>query len=377
MPVDRTLGADIAGTIAELYHGLEVQLADQISRQLRAGIAEPPDAEAQLAALGILSRGARSLLNQIQRDLTGTVEQAVVLAWHRGGEAAIAELAKRSGMSPRMLADLREQLPQLGAIQRMVYALTSKLLGTHVRILRWDLDAYRTVMAKTLLTGTLTGRETRLRSAQRAWEELLSRGITGFTDKGGRNWELASYVEMATRTGTAQAAVQGNLDRLGAAGIDLVVVSDAPQECKRCRPWEGKVLHRSGPKGERTVEVEHGTVDGRMVRVDVAGSVVEAVAAGLMHPNCRHSLSAYLPGVTRLPTDTADPDGDLARQKLRALERKVRKAKLQAAGALDPQAKKRFEGDVRAAQAEIREHIKTAPTTLFRQPHRERIGAAR
>lgn len=375
MPVDRTLGADIAGTIAELYHGLEVQLADQISRQLRAGIAEPPDAEKQLAALGILSRAAKSLLNQIQRDLTGTVEQAVVLAYHRGGEAAIAELAKRSGMSPAMLAELRRQLPQLGAIQRMVYALTSKLLGTHVRILRWEQDAYRSVMAKMMLTGTLTGRETRLRTAQRAWEELLARGITGFTDKVGRNWELASYVEMAARTGTAQAAVQGNLDRLAAAGIDLVVVSDAPQECKRCRPWEGKVLARTGP-GARTVQALHGTQD-RQVTVHVAGSVLEAVEAGLMHPNCRHSLSAYLPGVTRLPTDTADPDGDLARQKLRALERKVRKDKLQAAAALDPAARRAFEAKVRATQAEIREHLKTAPTQLFRQPHREQIGTAR
>jgi len=375
MPVDRTLGADIAGTIAELYHGLEVQLADQISRQLRAGIEEPPGAEAQLAALGILSRGARSLLNKIQADLTGTVEQAIVLAYHRGGEAAIAELAKRSGMSDDMLADLRKQLPQLGAIQRMVYALTSKLLGTHVRILRWEQDAYREVMAKMILTGTLTGRETRLRTAQRAWEELLSRGITGFVDKANRRWELASYVEMATRTGTAQAAVQGNLDRLAAAGINLVVVSDAPQECKRCRPWEGKVLARTGP-GARDVRVQHGTQD-RTVTVHVAGSVLEAVEAGLMHPNCRHSLSAYLPGVTRLPTDTADPDGDLARQKLRALERKVRKDKLQAAAALDPAARRAFEAKVRATQAEIREHLKTAPTQLFRQPHRERIGTAR
>jgi len=376
VPVDRTLGADIAATIAELYHGLEVQLANQISRQLRAGIAEPPDAEAQLAALGILSRGARSLLNKIQADLTGTVEQAVVLAYHRGGEAAIAELAKRSGMSDAMLRQVREQLPQLGAIQRMVYALTSKLLGTHVRILRWEQDAYRSVMAKMMLTGTLTGRETRLRTAQRAWEELLARGITGFVDKRGRRWDLASYVEMAARTGTAQAAVQGNLDRLAAAGIDLIYVSDAAQECVKCRPWEGKVLARTGAPGERDVRVQHGTQD-RQVTVHIAGSVVEAVAAGLMHPNCRHSLSAYLPGVTRLPTDTADPDGDLARQKLRALERKVRRAKLQAAGALDPQAKKRFEADVRAAQAEIRDHLANAPTTLFRQRHREQIGTAR
>lgn len=95
-----------------------------------------------------------------------------------------------------------------------------------------------------------------------------------------------------------------------------------------------------------------------------------------MH-NCRHSLSAYLPGVTRLPTDTADPDGDEARQTLRALERQVRKDKLQAAGALDPAAKRMYEAKVRATQAEIRDHIANAPTTLFRQRHREQIGTAR
>jgi uncharacterized protein (DUF2267 family) len=375
VPVDRTLGTDLAGSIIELYGDLEQRLAALIARELRAGIEASDQVQQSLTAIATLRRAGQRMLGAIETDLSGTVEQAVVLAYHRGGEAAVAELVKRGTLTAAEVAQMRSALPQLGAIQRLVYALTSKLLGTHVRILRWELDAYREVIAKTIATGTLVGRETRLRTAQRAWEELLARGITGFTDKAGRNWQLASYVEMATRTGTAQAAVQGNLDRLGAAGIDLVVVSDAPQECKRCRPWEGKVLARTGP-GARTVQALHGTQD-RQVAVKVAGSVLEAVEAGLMHPNCRHSLSAYLPGVTRLPTDTADPDGDIARQKLRALERKVRKAKLQAAGALDPAAKKRFEGDVRAAQAEIREHLKTAPTQLFRQPHRERIGTAR
>ena len=54
-----------------------------------------------------------------------------------------------------------------------------------------------------MLTGTLVGHEDRRRTAQRAWERLLSRGVTGFTDRAGRRWELASYVEMATRAVTA------------------------------------------------------------------------------------------------------------------------------------------------------------------------------
>ena len=34
-----------------------------------------------------------------------------------------------------------------------------------------------------------------------------------FVDKAGRKWELASYVEMATRTGNVHAALQGHIDR--------------------------------------------------------------------------------------------------------------------------------------------------------------------
>jgi hypothetical protein len=377
MPVDRTLGAAVAETIAQLYHDLEIRLADQVARLLRQGLAEPPDAVKQITALGTLSLAAKRMVLAIERDLTGTVEQAVVLAYQRGGEAAVAELAKRGGMTPAQLAALRVAVPQLGAVQRLVWSLVSTLKGTHVRILRWPEDAYRDVIARTVATGTLVGQETRLRTAQRAWDQLLGQGITGFTDKAGRNWELASYVEMATRSTTAQAAVQGNLDRLGTAGIDLVIVSNAPQECERCRPWEGKVLDRLGAGGRRTIELQHATIDDRTVSVHIAGSVTEAVAAGLMHPNCRHSLSAYLPGVTRIPTRTEDPEGDEARQKLRALERKVRKEKLKAAAALTPEAKRAHDARVRELQAEIRDHIATAPTTLFRQRQREQIGTAR
>ncbi len=112
-----------------------------------------------------------------------------------------------------------------------------------------------------------------------------------------------------------------------------------------------------------------------MIRVEVRGSVDEAIRAGLMHPNCRHSLSAYLPGVTRAPRNTADPEGDAARQKLRRLERETRKAKLEAAGALTPEAKRAAEAKVRELQARIREHVDSS--SVFRQRHREQIGTAR
>lgn len=377
MPVDRTLAEGLAQTLVDLYGEVELKLAADLARRLKAGITSPDWAHDKLGSINELRNAVQQLLARLREDTTGKVEQAVVLAYARGGTAALAELAKAGMLTARQVNAIRLGLPGTEAVQRLIFSLVSALLGTHVRILRWDLDVYREVVASTVATGVLQGTETRIRTAQRTMDRFLARGVTGFVDKANRHWELASYVEMATRTGTAQAAVQGHLDRLGDRGIDLVAVSDSPQECERCRPWEGKILARTGPPGARTIQVEHATVDGRMVDVRIAGSVVEAVAEGLMHPSCRHSFSGYLPGITKIPTNTQDPDGDEARQKLRALERKVRKEKLQAVGSIDPAAKTFHERRARDYQAQIREHLATAPTQLFRHREREQLGTAR
>jgi len=377
MPVDRTLAEGLARTLVDLYTEAQSRLALDLGRRLAEGLSAPDWAGRKLAQIGLLRSFAERLIQLLDGQMTTEVEQAITLAYARGGKAALEELMSLAGGTLRELAEIQRDLPGTEAIQRLAFALVSTLRGTHLRILRWDLDVYREVVASTIGIGVLQGTETRLRTAQRTLDRFLAKGVTGFVDKANRRWELASYVEMAVRTGTAQAAVQGHLDRLGDRGIDLVQVSDSPQECERCRPWEGKVLARTGPPGARTIQVEHAAVDDRMVGVHIAGSVVEAVAEGLLHPNCRHSISGYLPGITKIPTNTEDPDGDEARQKLRALERKVRKEKLQAVGAIDPAARKAHERKARDYQAQIRDHIENAPTQLFRHREREQIGIAR
>ncbi|MFI6266150.1 phage minor capsid protein [Micromonospora sp. NPDC051006] len=374
MPVSRPLAADLARTIVDLFTAAETRLAADLARMLAAELEAPDWATRKLLAIG----GVRELAERIVRRLdtaTGAeVEQLLVLAYARGGQAALDELGRLGSAVPSQMTAIRRDLPGAEAIQRLVFSLVSTLRGTHLRITRWALDAYRTVVARASV-GTLLGVETRRRTAQRAWEQLLSDGITGFTDRSGRNWQLASYVEMATRTTVAQAAVEGHLDRLGSAGLDLVIVSNAPQECVLCRPWEGKVLTRTGDGGSRELQLPHTTRRAQLVTVDLAGSVAEAITAGLMHPNCRHSLSAYLPGITKAPTNTEDPEGDKARQQLRYLERQVRSWKLRQAAAIDPAAAKAAGAKVRAYQARIRAHV--AATGLHRQSAREQIGTAR
>lgn len=398
MPVDRGLAVDLAENVTTLYQQAETRLAADLARRLASGMGSPTWAEDKLRGLSTLRQFSQNLVGRLNGAMAEEVAQATILAYVRGGTAALDDLGRAQSTHPEwlrlagvsspndrlramidnrragvaaQLAQARRALPGADAIARLAFNLTTKLQGAHLRIARWDLDAYREVVAAGSAPDVLLGLATRRRASQVAWERLLSGGITGFVDKSGRGWNLASYVEMATRSTVAQAAVEGHLDRLSAAGLDLVIVSNAPQECEKCRPWEGKILTRKGPDGKRTVQVEHGTRDGEQVDVDVAGSVDEAISAGLMHPNCRHSLSAYLAGVTRIPTNTEDPEGDKARQQLRALERKVRGQKLKAENTIDPAAKAGLEAKVRATQGQIREHVKA--TGLHRQPTREQI----
>jgi hypothetical protein len=402
MPVSRELAADLATTLVDLYREAETRLAQDIAARLARGIDSPTWAADKLAALATLRRFAETLLRRLDGAQGDAIAQAVVLAYVRGGQAALDELARqqlsqlerlalnnqvesmgrlaavagqRATAIWSQLAAARAALPGLDALQALAFSLASTLRGTYAPILRWQLDAYRTVIAKAA-PDVLLGTKTRRRAAQVAWEELLTRGITGFVDRAGRRWDLASYVEMAVRTTTAHAAVTGHLDRLAAARLDYVIVSNAPQECVLCRPWESKVLARTGTAGARRILLEHAIDDGRQVSVDVAGTVREAVAAGLLHPNCRHSLSVYLPGVTKPQTNTADPDGDRARQHQRYLERGIRKWKLRAAAAIDPAAGKAAQAKVREWQARIRAHLAANPG-LLRQSGREQIGVAR
>lgn len=372
MPVDRSIAVDLALKLVEVYADLETSVAKAIALQLRTDLDEDQVAGEKLGAINDLRNALQRLIAHTARNANGVAAQQLLLAFERGGHAALEEIARAGVLDEAQLAAVRAALPGAEAINVLVRTLVTTLQGTHLRVLRWGLDSYREVIAA-VLPHALAGVTTRRGIAQAAYGRLLAKGITGFQDKAGRNWALSSYVEMATRTGMAQAAVQGHLDRLAAAGIDLVQVSDAPQECVRCRPWEGKILSRTGEQSG-VVHARHATDDDLTVSFVVSGSVLEAIAAGLMHPNCRHSFSAFLPGVSKRRSNTEDPEGDKARQRQRAIERDIRRAKTEAAGALTPQAKMAAERSVRDHQAAMRDHIERNPG-LRRLPYREQIGA--
>lgn len=379
MPVSPADAEDLAAAVRTLYEDAELAIIERLRRALADGIESPLWAEIKLRSIGDLRAAVERVTVALERDTTGAVARALAEAYGRGRQSAIADMGAVNGARA---AQARRVLPNAPAVDRLAASYATDTRPVYSRITRAAVDIYRSVITR-VTAGPLLGTETRRQASQRALTKFAGDGISSFTDKAGRNWEMASYAEMAVRSVTARAAIEGHVDALQELGVGLVVVSDAPLECPLCAPWEGEVLTLSGPPGPRTIRAEHATATERRgvlrrprtVPVHVVGSLTEARAAGLFHPNCRHSLSIFLPGVTKRPQAPPHPQGatyeDTQRQ--RYYERQVRAWKRRAAAAMDDATRARANRRVRDYQARIR--ALTAETGLPRKRRREQLGA--
>lgn len=350
--IDPRTAERLAREVFAAYEDAETRIAATIARLVARGLTEESYsltwARGKAEEIVSLRRQVQAILDNLDRSTPEQVIAALVKARSLGVADAKSDLV-RAGISTAFeVATDRRSVASIAA------ATTRTLAGTHLLIMRTSDDVYRDAVAAAA-RGVATGIETRRAASQRVLDTFADRGVTGFIDGAGRNWNLASYAEMAMRSTTGQTAVQGALDGYVAADRDLVIVSDSPEECELCRPWEGRVLSITGK---------------------TAGypTVADAAAAGLWHPGCTHTVGLWVPGLSRRMQGTANPQGYDDRQEQRYLERGVRQWKRREAVALDDAAKRRAAAKTREWQGRLREHVDA--TGMQRLPYREQVRKA-
>ncbi|MEU4511770.1 phage minor capsid protein [Nonomuraea wenchangensis] len=359
-----------AREVARLYADAEQVLLQRIAARVADDVDQADDdpiawQARRLAQIGQLRREAERIIKRLEgaakarKSVVGAwtagMDQAIITAIRDVNDAKVRQRLERTLRDARRLGSSQLINPGQG-VNELARQVVAKLDVVELSALRVVEDIYRQVIAETA-GRVLVGAQTRRQAAQEALDRLVARGITGFTDSGTppRTWSLESYVAMATRTATARAAVDGHLATLRDAGIDLVIVSTTPYSCSVCDPWEGKVLTQSGTAGQRQAM---NVLTNEPITVTVAATVAQARLGGLLHPNCRHSLSAYLPGVTRpapKPAVAADY-GDT--QEVRRLQRQARQWERRAAAAIDPDAKRKANAKVREYRGRARQLAK-------------------
>jgi len=355
MAISPADGEKYANEIRRTYAQAERDTIRMLANNLGTGTHREDWANLKLRQLRkVKGKISSEIINEL--DVDDQVRAAIEDAYRDGSNSAIADLrkAKRAG-GP--IDDINTQFGAMNnrAIKAAAKETVGKLQQTHLRILRQADDVYRKAVSEAQ-TSVLTGTATRREASQKVLNKFANRGVTGFVDDAGRAWNLSSYSEMAVRTATGRSAINGHIDRIQQNGRELVIVSDHAEECPLCRPWEGRVLSL------RESNVKY-------------PSLSDARGQGLFHPSCRHTVNAYIEGLTPTPSGTADPGGAAARQQQRYLERGTRKWKRRKAAAMSDEVQEKAQAKVSEWQGRMRDFIDK--TGRRRKYVREQITEAR
>lgn len=195
-----------------------------------------------------------------------------------------------------------------------------------------------------------------------ATKDFLAKGIDAITYSDGKKVNIASYAEMALRTANHRAYLMAEGKKRQEMGLYLVVVSAHATACELCVPWQGKII----------IDDVYG---GGSKEVGDYPLLSEAMEAGLLHPNCRHNLSTYFPGITTLPKvpDMEGVEENYKReQQQRHIERQIRKYKRLAEGSIDEENRKKYNAKVREWQKIMRNFLEENPQ-LRRSYRREKV----
>ncbi len=250
---------------------------------------------------------------------------------------------------------------KLEVLQESVITDMKKAQGA---ILRKMDDVYRQTLFRAQVYFD-AGAATIDKAVDMATKDFLTAGINCITYKDGKQVNVASYAEMSLRTASQRATFLGEGSKREEWGVALVAVTHHGNTCDLCMPWQGKILIDDVYSG--------GKPDGKHSLLSAA------MAAGLLHPNCRHTLATYFPGVTQLPSAPVDDEKAQqiyeAEQKQRYMERQIRRYSRLEAGSIDEENRTKYGGKVRAWKGALNKHL-AVNDQLRRNSGREKVRVA-
>lgn len=376
--------------IAKMFEEIELKLIASLKRNLSRHKAWEKEegfnwsawqAE-KLQNIEKFRRENQSILGEYKDVINKETRTLMEEQFKEGEELVNSQLAElREGIPDATESDIVTSDNFFGVNQKKMDALMNDITRLEKDVssaaLRMTDDIYRQTLNKVQLSMG-TGSETLSSAIDSAVKDFLDKGINCIEYKDGRHVNIADYVRMALRTTSTRAQLQGEAKRRTELGYDTVLVSQYSACSDTCLPWQGRVYiddvftvwngERSGDRGKSNY------CDKWFPLLSVA------IQAGLFHPNCRHTMSTWIEGVSSKPKPLdISKVREMAKleQKQRRLENKVRQAKRRVYGYSDPQNIKKAKSDLREAQRELREFVGEHSDVLRRDYNREKVDQER
>jgi hypothetical protein len=325
--------------------------------------------EAEKLVEGVLrdsfERGERVAENELRR-LFGTERRAAFEVPAELGMPIDEKPPKRSQAEQQEIP--YEELPQAQP-ERQFFGINEKKLEALQRSVMDDLhaaepgvlrkmdDVYRQVVYRAEIN-MAAGAKTLAQAIDMATKDFLERGIDSITYSDGRRVNISSWAETALRTASQRATFLGEGAKREEWGIRTVVMSAHANCSPWCLPYQGKVLIDDVYTSISPEQAEQQAQEMRVPRLSVA------MRNGAFHPNCRHTLSTYFLGISRLPEPVNDEKAERlyhAEQKQRYIERNIRKYKRLEAGSLDEQNVERYKRKVSEWNMRMEELLEAYP----------------
>jgi len=363
----------------DLITSMRKTLAHHKREEEKEGFSWEQWQKAKLRDLKQFRQNCKEIVGSRSKEIEKTIDSALQGSYKKGVSMFSRALQKAKGFFSRGKLSLPESLTGISQeaeppAETNFFVSNDQKLQTLAEIVKSDMqtaqnaamrrvnDIYRQTIFKAEIHMS-AGAKTLQQAVDMAVKEFLQNGIDCIEYKDGKRVNIGSYAEMALRTASHRAYLMGEGKKRQEWGIHTVFVSAHANTCEKCAPWQGKVLVDDVFSGGTKEEAD---------RLGVP-LLSEAISTGLLHPNCRHTLATYFPGVTVLPTIPDEKAAvELYKQERiqRDLERRIRKAKRIIASTTDPEELQKANDALKDLQWKLQQHLKENPQ-LRRDPRRE------
>ena len=219
-------------------------------------------------------------------------------------------------------------------LEALIKATTDDMERAEVAILRMANDQYR----KTIFNAQVyanSGAGTYEKAVDMATKDMLAAGLNCVVYANGARHTLSDYADMAIRTASKRAYLQGEGEKRQEWGISTVIVNKRGNPCPKCLPFVGKVLIDDVWSGGKPKDGPYPLMS-------------TAVALGLYHPRCKDGHTTYFKGIsTADDTWTKEELEEIGykyqeEQKLQYAERQAEKYGRMAKYSLEPENQKKY-----------------------------------
>lgn len=220
-------------------------------------------------------------------------------------------------------------------LNALIDATTSDMQKAETAVLRMANDQYRKIIYNAQVYAN-TGAGTYEKAVDMATKDFLSAGLNCVEYANGARHTISDYADMAIRTASKRAYLQGEGEMRQQWGLHLVIMNKRGSPCPKCLPFVGKILIDDVWSGGSSKDGKYPLMS-------------SAVAAGLYHPRCKDSHTTYFPGITKVDPKYNKQEisnlEDQAQQEARRqyAERQEKRFGRLAEFSLDPENRQRYE----------------------------------